>query len=342
MKYKLDAIANNKTSLVKEYETRYNILAEMQSDLDKWSITSLKDFETKYGRTVTDKFGRKHFSRLPSDLIKEWDKLIDVEKNIKTLETDINKLKNEAKLKLDELEKKAKLDPKQKTKFQAEAKKIVAEYNKKIGEAEQKIGTSLSKVTISELAELEKRSPLVKWIVKINDGLDKFAEKTKLGKFMIWFSVLGLVGKWVGGETSWGQVGLEAADLATGMVPFAGGAYDVWTSITGKGIAGELSTTDRWIRGATWAVSVVLDVAWLFTFGIGNGASAGLKAAVRWWTKMTKVAKWVKVAAETLNTGMKLATYGVLGITLVSQTVPMLTSLYETVDKKVTADIPVN
>ena len=42
------------------------------------------------------------------------------------------------------------------------AKKIVAEYNKKIGEAEQKIGTSLSKVTISELAELEKRSPLVK------------------------------------------------------------------------------------------------------------------------------------------------------------------------------------
>ncbi|MDR3168623.1 MAG: hypothetical protein LBU27_02485 [Candidatus Peribacteria bacterium] len=50
------------------------------------------------------------------------------------------------------------------------------------------------------------------------------------------------------------------------MVPFAGGAYDVWTSITGEGIAGQLSTTDRVIRGVVGGVSIILDVAGLFSF----------------------------------------------------------------------------
>jgi hypothetical protein len=65
--------------------------------------------------------------------------LVNNEQDIKVLEKDIDKLKNEAKAQLDDLEKKAKADPKQKAKFQAEAKKIVGEYNKKIIEAEQKI-----------------------------------------------------------------------------------------------------------------------------------------------------------------------------------------------------------
>jgi len=61
------------------------------------------------------------------------------------------------------------------------------------------------------------------------------------------------------------QVGYEAADLGAGMVPVAGGIYDVWTAVTGEGFAGEMGKKDRIIRGVVGGVSIILDVAGFFT-----------------------------------------------------------------------------
>lgn len=44
---------------------------------------------------------------------------------------------------------------------------------------------SLAHVSSAELITLQTKYPLVKWLSKINNWLDKFAEKTKVWKFMI-------------------------------------------------------------------------------------------------------------------------------------------------------------
>lgn len=63
-----------------------------------------------------------------------------------------------------------------------------------------------------------------------------------------------------------------------GMVPFWW-AYDVWIAIRWKDLNGrELSAKDRWIRGGLGVLTTALDVAWLFTLGTWNAASAGIKS----------------------------------------------------------------
>ncbi len=58
---------------------------------------------------------------------------------LKTIETELKTLQQDAHKKLAELDQKVKTDPKQKAKLQAEAKEIVKNYNKQCLEAEQKL-----------------------------------------------------------------------------------------------------------------------------------------------------------------------------------------------------------
>ena len=57
---------------------------------------------------------------------------------LKKMESELNDMQKKAKSNLKELNNKAKADPKQKAKFQAEAKNLIKNYNKKCIEIEQK------------------------------------------------------------------------------------------------------------------------------------------------------------------------------------------------------------
>jgi hypothetical protein len=162
---------------------------------------------------------------------------------------------------------------------------------------------------------------------------------------MIGWTVIMLLSKWVEWATdeTWKQVWLEAADLWTGLIPFAWWIYDITTSITWKWIAWNLSTTDRIIRGSVGAVSLVLDVAWLFTFGAGNAASVWVKTLSRAWIATAKTVKIVKVAklvSEVGSTAMKVWTYGFLWYTAYEVSKPYAVQWYERVDKKRIDDVP--
>lgn len=351
LKMKTKVIAKGDFELSKQIDRKANILAELHQDLETGKITSLKDIESnpKYKAQI-EEFSKIKFKNIEWKVQLHFDeemkKLDSAE--LKKMESELNDMQKKAKSNLKELNNKAKADPKQKAKFQAEAKNLIKNYNKKCIEIEQKFWIQLSKATHAEILQLQKESPMVGKIMKANNGIDNFLKKSKAGKFMVGAGVLSLLYNWASGKTSREQVGLEAADLGVWFVPFAGGAYDVWTSITGEGIAGELSSTDRWIRGIAWGASVVLDVAGLFTFGAGNAASAGLKwlaksatATTKTMKVLNKTGKTIKTTAEVVSTGVKVAGFSFLWYSLVGEITPFAINLYENIDKKMVDDISI-
>lgn len=350
-KKKAEVITKGDLELSKQIDKKANILAELHQDLENGKITSLKDIEwnTKYKAQI-EEFGKIKFKNFKWKVELQFDETMKKLENseFKTMESELQEMQKKLKSNLAELDKKAQADPKQKAKLQSEAKALVKNYNKKCIEIEQKFWIQLSKATSSEILQLQKHSPMVSKIMKVNNGVDNFLKKSKAWKFMVGAGVLTLLINGTSGKTSRKQVGLEAADLGTWFIPFAGGAYDVWTSITGEGIAGELSTTDRWVRGVAGGASVVLDVVGLFTFGAGNVLSAGLKWLTKWTTAITKtvktankVGKTVKTTAEVVNTAVKVAGFGFLWYSLVQDVKPLAVNLYETADKKLIDDISI-
>lgn len=95
---------------------------------------------------------------------------------------------------------------------------------------------------------------------------------------------------------------LEVADFGISLIPFAGGAYDIFASIRGKTLSGrEMGTAERVVRGVIGLGSIVLDI---FTFGVGGSLlKAGGKAAIQAGAKITAKA----TAKAALEAGGKVA-----------------------------------
>lgn len=354
---KIESLAKNMPDLATDFDNKSNKLIDVLDDFEKGKIKTLDDLYKSHPEIVKDFWDKKFLQRqneyLESIKVKsqnEFDRMTIVESDLKVTDQELKKIKIEAENKLKELDANAKTaDAKTKKKLQLEANKIVDDYNKRATYLEKKTGLHLSHMNAVEVQRLSKIG-VVDNVLKFNWKVDTFMNR-KVSKFMIWFSLFSLASDYSKGVKNWKQVALEVGDAWIGMVPFAGWAYDVWTSITWKGIAGQLSTWDRRLRWVVWWASLVLDVAWLFTFGAWNAASAALKASMKGWTAIAKTAKTIKTVdkaadigkavvkwAEVVMTWSKVLWLGFLWYNLVAWAAPIV---YERADKKLTPDIEV-
>lgn len=354
---KIESLAKNMPDLATDFDNKSNKLIGVLDDFEKGKIKTLDDLYKSHPEIVKDFWDKKFLQRqneyLESIKVKsqnEFDRMTIVESDLKVTDQELKKIKIEAENKLKELDANAKTaDAKTKKKLQLEANKIVDDYNKRATYLEKKTGLHLSHMNAVEVQRLSKIG-VVDNVLKFNWKVDTFMNR-KVSKFMIWFSLFSLASDYSKGVKNWKQVALEVGDAWIGMVPFAGWAYDVWTSITWKGIAGQLSTWDRRLRWVVWWASLVLDVAWLFTFGAWNAASAALKASMKGWTAIAKTAKTIKTVdkaadigkavvkwAEVVMTWSKVLWLGFLWYNLVAWAAPIV---YERADKKLTPDIEV-
>ncbi|AHB41362.1 hypothetical protein P148_SR1C00001G0571 [candidate division SR1 bacterium RAAC1_SR1_1] len=325
------------SSLKQEFSLYKKDITAMLNDLETGKIKTLKDFEMKYGSSIAKKFG-KNIAQIKTGVETESKKFEQTKKKIDTIETDIKEIHKKTQEQLKYLDNKAKNDPKNKEKYQKEAKEIIKQSNQKITKAEGTAGFELSKLTKAEILKLEKHSIFVTKTMKINSGIDNFMKKTKAGKFMIGGMLLGLAIEGANGTESWEDIGWQAGDLGVSLLPFVGGLYDIGTAIFDRSIASrDLTTKDRWIRAGVGLGSVVLDVAGIFSGGAGNAASLALKSSVKVGGRVAKVVKIVKASAEVVKLGM----YGFLGYNLYTQVEPFVTDITERADKKLTPDIKV-
>lgn len=325
------------SSLKQEFSLYKKDITAMLNDLETGKIKTLKDFEMKYGSSIAKKFW-KNIAQIKAGVETESKKFEQTKKKIDTIETDIKEIHKKTQEQLKDLDNKAKNDPKNKEKYQKEAKEIIKQSNQKITKAEWTAWFELSKLTKAEILKLEKHSIFVTKTMKINSGIDNFMKKTKAWKFMIWWMLLGLAIEGANWTESWEDIWWQAGDLWVSLLPFVGWLYDIWTAIFDRSIASrDLTTKDRWIRAWVWFGSVVLDVAWIFSGGAWNAASLALKSSVKVWWRVAKVVKIVKASAEVVKLGM----YGFLGYNLYTQVEPFVTDITERADKKLTPDIEV-
>ncbi len=357
---KIEALAKDIPDLAADFDKKSNKLIDVLDDFEKGKIKTLDDLHKSHPEIVKEFWDKKYLKSqndyLESMKVKsqaEFDRMANIESDLKTTDQELKKIKTEAENKLKELNKNAeKADAKQKKKLQAEAKKIVDDYNKKATYLEKKTGLQLSHMNPTEVQRLAKIG-VVDNLMKFNGKVDKFMNR-KVSRFMIWFSLFSLASDYAKGEKDIKDIWLEVGDIWIGMVPFAGWAYDVWTSISWKGIAWELSTWDRWLRWVVWWASLVLDVAWLFTFGAWNAASAALKASMKGWTAVAKTVKTVKTVdkatdigktvvkwAEVVMTWSKVLWLGFLWYNLVAWAKPHVVDFGEWIDKKLTSDVEI-
>lgn len=357
---KIEALAKDIPDLAADFDKKSNKLIDVLDDFEKGKIKTLDDLHKSHPEIVKEfwdkKFLQSQKEYLESINVKaqnEFEVDASIELDLKKTDAELKKIKTEAENKLKELNKNAeKADAKQKKKLQAEAKKIVDDYNKKATYLEKKTGLQLSHMNPTEVQRLAKIG-VVDNLMKFNGKVDKFMNR-KVSRFMIWFSLFSLASDYAKGEKDIKDIWLEVGDIWIGMVPFAGWAYDVWTSISWKGIAWELSTWDRWLRWVVWWASLVLDVAWLFTFGAWNAASAALKASMKGWTAVAKTVKTVKTVdkatdigktvvkwAEVVMTWSKVLWLGFLWYNLVAWAKPHLVDFGEWIDKKLTSDVEI-
>jgi hypothetical protein len=355
IKSKLEVIKTNPW-LQSVYDQRIHKLSQMQKDIASNSF-NLDSFEKAYSTEIKE-FSTRDPQKLKTQLQEKFTNLTEIQKDIKVIDQDISKMKQDAKLKLDELDKKAKLDPKNVNKYKLEAKNLISDYNQKILLAEKQMGIRTSGLkTTDQIDFLSKKNASFGKLVKINWWVAKYFESTKIGKkvngagkFMVGAAVLSLLAKGVSDNTadSWKTVGLQASDLAMGMVPFAWGIYDLTTSITWEWFAGSLSTTDRWIRWVAWGTSVILDTVWAITAWtwVGGVAWFGWSAAIKAWSRSiviwTKVVKWLKTVekvAETVQLWYKLATFWYLGYVFSEEMKPIAVGLFDAIDHKTESDV---
>lgn len=345
LQLKIDAIAKKTPNLAKDFDTKANRLIAIIDDLEKWKIKSLDDLRKTHPEILKELGDRrfvlqqkKYLESIKVKSLEEFNRMAAIESDLKSADQTLKQLKSKAQYRLQTLNNQAKnANPQTKKKIEAEAQKIIQEYNKTAVELETKTGLQIAHMNPTEVERLSKIG-VVDGMVKFNWKINSFVSNKKTVKFLIGFSLFSLASDYAKWEKTGKQVALEVGDAWIGMIPFAGGAYDIWTSITWEGIAGNLSTWDRWLRGVVWWASLVLDVAGLFTFGAGNAAAAGVRAAVKWWTKIAKVWKTIVKWAEIVTTGTKVLGLGFLWYNLVAGAAPIV---YEWVDKQTTSDIEV-
>jgi light-regulated signal transduction histidine kinase (bacteriophytochrome) len=171
----------------------------MQGEIKEGKITSLKELETKYGKEFTSKVGMGKRASLSKRIVAaietEADKILNKAKEIEKSEAELKRLQKAAEQKLKDLDTKVKANPQQKSAYQKEARDIIKQYNRTVIDAERTIGRELSKMTTSELTQLQGKSPFVDKMLKANGKVDNFVKKSKAGKFMLGFGLMSLVGK---------------------------------------------------------------------------------------------------------------------------------------------------
>ncbi len=342
--------------MAKDFDGKADRLINLLDDFEKGKITSLEDISKKHPQIIKELWNKnflesqkRYLKSLNIKAQNEYDRMADIEKKLKNTDAELKKIQSEAEIKLKELDNAAKnADASTKKKLQLEAKKIVDNYNQKAVVLEQHTWLQLTHMNPIETQRLSKIG-VVDNFLKFNGTIDNFfkSKKTwaKVGKFMIGCSLLSLASDYAKWEKSWWQTTKEIWDIWAGMVPFAGWAYDLWTSITWKWFAWNLNTGDRVMRWVVWWASLILDVAWLFTFGAWNALSAWLKASVKWWTavarawktisKAEKIGKGVVKWAEVVMTWTKVLWFGFLWYTFVMWAVPLVME----VDKILTPDV---
>jgi hypothetical protein len=196
---KLEAIKTNNLSVQKLCEEQIDVLAKMQGEIKEGKITSLKELEKKYGTELTDKVKmgkRASFSKRAVAAIEtEADKILGKAKEIEASEAELKRLQKAAEQKLKDLDTKVKANPQQKAAYQKEAKEIIKQYNRTVVDTERTIGRELSKMSASELTQLQGKSPFVDKMLKANGKVDNFVKKSRAGKLMLGFGLMSLVGK---------------------------------------------------------------------------------------------------------------------------------------------------
>jgi archaellum component FlaC len=351
LQLKLNAIAHQTPDLIKDFDAKHSKISSLLQDFEKGTISSLEDVKQKYPDLLKEFGDKKYLSSqqkyLESIKVKsqhEFDRMHVIENELKQSDVDLKKISWEAQKKLQELNNQAKnADATTKKQLQQDAKKIVDDYNKRVLDIERKSGLQLAHMNATEIQKMSNIG-VADWLLKINGKIDGFIKNNKTGKFMLGAWLFTLATDYAIGVKDGKQVALEVGDIWIWMVPF-GGAYDVVSSITWKGIAWNLSTWDRVLRGVVWWASLILDVVWLFTFGAGTVASAGLKWAVKWWVAVAKAGRTVVKWAQWVMTWAKVLGLSYLWYTLVSSTAPVVYNLgkmgIDKIDKQLTPDITV-
>lgn len=190
--------------------------------------------------------------------------------------------------------------------------KIVAENNEVIMKAEENIMRQFNKASWSQKQHIYASDDIVKNIVRENWWIEKwkipgFGKTGRLISVWIHAVMLGWVSSSPdekGNEKDRSTIGWEAADFGLGMIPVAGGIYDIGMAFRGKDLNGrEMWTAERWIRWWvglwTWALDVF--TFWLWWTAIRGVLKWGTKLAVSAWTK-TVVKEAVGVASKWIGT----------------------------------------
>jgi hypothetical protein len=131
------------------------------------------------------------------------------------------------------------------------------------------------------------------------------------GKIAIWLNLVSVLRSDADRTTKAATV----IDTALELTPRAWGMYMIGKSIYGAWLSGDLTVSERLWSAGTWALSLWLDVAWLFSFWAGNVASAVLKSSPKLvkvaksvGTVSTKIGKWL-VRWYSAYAGITLATH---------------------------------
>lgn len=313
------------------------LLDRIQQDLKDNKITSLdqlyKSYHNKFEKSISNSLKNQ-----PQNLVIEKDLQATHAKKVETLQADfkgheveIKKFKDQAATELKKIDeqieqaikagKSSKEIAKLKTTYKVQAEKLIANTNAHILDIEKMGLADMMKLERPILQKLMTQSSRAKKMIDMNQGVDHFLEQKKvgkIGKFMIWFGAISLVAEWVTkGNRS--QVWRDVADIWIGMIPIAGGAYDIGMAIRGVSLGGqEMETSERRVRAGFGVIGLIPGgglVKWLLK---------GSEKALEVWSKTAKIIKTTEVVSHWAQLAGKVATYGYLWYTCYEMSKPFV------------------
>jgi hypothetical protein len=185
---------------------------------------------------------------------------------------------------------------------------LLADHNALVAKTEQELLRTFNKKSWPQKVAQYNTDSFIKRLVDANGGLDAW-KVPWFGKTwrMISVGVHAVMLAWIGSspdedgnKKSWSTLAVDAADFGLGMIPVAGGVYDIGMAFRGKDLNGrDMGTWERRIRGSVGLITWVLDV---FTFGVWWTA---IRAAVKWGTKVVVKAGSKTVAKEAVEVASK-------------------------------------